>query len=203
MKLINSPKQSLAVLCVLSLSLAACGGDSSIKDTLGYGKSAPDEFSIITKAPLVMPPDFMLRPPQPGVVSQHEDVMEPSLTAQRTLTGETSGEQSLADASAAANVSPGEEELLQKTGGAQANPAIRKVMSNEMRSLVEHDKSFTDDILFWQQKTPAGERTVDAAGERRRLEQNAAEGKPVTTGQTPSLAPEKKGFFSGIWSSIF
>lgn len=201
----NSRTQSLAVLCALSLSLAACGGGGggSLKDTLGYGKSAPDEFDIITKAPLVMPPDFSLRPPQPGVARPQEQAFEPSLVAQRTLTGASVDEQSMADAAAADNVSPGEEALLQKTGGADANPQIRKVVNNEMRSLVERDASFADDVLFWREKTPPDARTVDAAGERRRLEQNAAEGKPVTAGETPSVAPEKKGFFSGLWSSIF
>ncbi len=123
--------------------------------------------------------------------------------SQRTLTGETIGEQSMADAAAADNVSPGEEALLHKTGGADANPQIRKVVNNEMRSLVERDKSFTDDILFWREKTPADEVMVDAQGERQRLQQNAAEGKPVTAGDTPTVEPEKKGFFSGLWSSIF
>lgn len=198
----NSRTQSLAVLCALSLSLAACGG-GSLKDSLGYGKSAPDEFDVITKAPLVMPPDFALRPPEPGAPRPQEKMFEPSLVAQRTLTGETIGEQSMADAAAADNVSPGEEALLQKTGGADANPQIRKVVNNEMRSLVERDKSFTDDILFWREKTPADEVMVDAQGERQRLQQNAAEGKPVTAGDTPTVEPEKKGFFSGLWSSIF
>jgi len=198
----NSRTQSLAVLCAFSLTLAACGGGSSIKDTLGYGKSAPDEFDVITKAPLVMPPDFSLRPPQPGVASPREKMFEPSLVAQRALNGEAENAEPSADG-AADNASAGEEVLLAKTGGADANPQIRQVVNNEMRSLVERDKGFTDDILFWQDKTPPDERMVDAAGERRRLEQNSAEGKPVTAGETPSVAPEKKGFFSGLWSSIF
>ena len=199
----NSRTQSLVVLCALSLSLAACGGGSSLKDSLGYGKSAPDEFDVITKAPLVMPPDFSLRPPQPGAPRPQEEMFQPSLVAQRTLTGETIGDQSMADAAASDNVSAGEEALLQKTGGAEANPAIRKVVNNEMRSLVERDSSFTDDVLFWREKTPADEVMVDAQGERQRLQQNAAEGKPVTAGETPTVEPEKKGFFSGLWSSIF
>jgi len=55
------------LFAALSLSLAACGGES-LSDTLGYGKSAPDEFAIVTKAPLVIPPDYSLRPPRPGAL---------------------------------------------------------------------------------------------------------------------------------------
>ncbi len=199
MKLLNSRMLSLAAIGAMTLSMAACGG-SSIKDSLGYGKNAPDEFAIITKAPLVIPPDFSLRPPQPGVVRPQEAGFEPSLVAQRALNGESLSEST---AVASADGSMGEQVLLQKTGGADANPAIRSVVNNETRSLVERDKSFTDEVLFWQQKTPSDGVTVDAAGERRRLEQNAAEGKPVTAGDTPTITPEKPGFFSGLWSSIF
>lgn len=198
-KLLNSRMLSLAAIGAVALSLTACGG-SSLKDSLGYGKSAPDEFAVITKAPLVIPPDFSLRPPQPGVMRPQEAGFEPSLVAQQALNGEPS--------SGSVAVSPvgesmGEQILLEKTGGAEANPAIRSVVNNETRTLVERDKTFTDEVLFWRKKTPSDAVTVDAAGERSRLEQNAAEGKPVTVGDTPTVKPEKPGFFSGLWSAIF
>lgn len=197
--MLMSPRMlSLAALGALSLSLAACGGDS-LKETLGYGKNAPDEFAIVTKAPLVIPPDFSLRPPQPGLARPQEAAFEPSLAAERALTGGNSG-----DAAALSTTgSAGEQALLANTGGDEANPRIRQVVNNETRTLVEKDKSFTDDVLFWQQKPPADARTVDAEAERRRLEQNDAQGKPVTEGETPSVTPEKPGFFSGLWSAIF
>lgn len=180
---------------VMAVSLSACGG-GSLKDTLGYGKSAPDEFAIITKAPLVMPPDFSLRPPQPGVLRPQEAQFEPSLVAQRALSGDDS-------TPVASDASAAEQVLLAKTGAADANPKIRQVVNNEQRSLVERDASFTDDVLFWREKSNSDARTVDAAAERRRIEQNAAQGKSVTEGETPSVAPPKKGFFSGLWSAIF
>ena len=41
------------------LALAACGGISLDRDR-------PDEFAVQRQAPLVVPPDFHLVPPQPG-----------------------------------------------------------------------------------------------------------------------------------------
>ena len=76
----------LSFFAALSLSLAACGGES-LSDTLGYGKSAPDEFAIVTKAPLVIPPDYSLRPPQPGAPRPQEMELQPSIGAQRALIG--------------------------------------------------------------------------------------------------------------------
>ncbi len=42
---------------------AACG---SLKDDLGLVKKAPDEFAVVRNAPLSLPPDFSLRPPEVG-----------------------------------------------------------------------------------------------------------------------------------------
>lgn len=190
---------SLGMFGALSLSLAACGGGGGLKDALGYGKDAPDEFAVVTKAPLVIPPDFALRPPQPGAPRPQEMNLQPSATAQAALVGGESG----ITASAGAG-SPGEQALLAHTGAADADPRIRAVVNNETRTLVQKDDSFTNDILFWQKKgAPADERLVDSAAEKRRVDQNEAQGKPVTEGETPSVAPEKPGFFSGLWSSIF
>jgi hypothetical protein len=189
---------SLGMLGALSLSLAACGG-GGLKDALGYGKDAPDEFAVVTKAPLVIPPDFALRPPQPGAPRPQEMNLQPSATAQAALTGDDSD-----TVSVPATGSPGEQALLAQTGATQADPRIRAVVNNETRTLVQKDDSFTNDILFWQQKgAPADERVVDSAAEKRRVEQNEAQGKPVTSGETPSIAPEKPGFFESLWSSIF
>lgn len=187
---------SLGVLGALSLSLAACGG-GGLKDALGYGKDAPDEFAIVTKAPLVIPPDFGLRPPQPGAPRPQEANAQPALAAEAALTGQAPGAATVSDGSA------GEQALLQQTGADAADPNIRQVVNAETRTLVEKDNKFTDDVLFWQQKSPPDERLVDSQGEKQRIQQNTAEGKPVTEGDTPSKAPAKPGFFSGLWSAIF
>ena len=47
----------------LALVLSGCSG---VKESLGLGKNAPDEFSVVKKAPLILPPDYKLRPPRPG-----------------------------------------------------------------------------------------------------------------------------------------
>ena len=40
----------------LAAALSACAGL----------KNAPDEFAVLRSAPLTLPPDYQLRPPQPG-----------------------------------------------------------------------------------------------------------------------------------------
>jgi hypothetical protein len=60
---------ALAALAAGALSLGAC---ETIQDTLGTGKSSPDEFLTVPKRPLVIPPDFSLPAPQPGAGSAAE-----------------------------------------------------------------------------------------------------------------------------------
>lgn len=45
----------LTCVALIAPTLAACG--------LGYSKNPPDEFNIVRRPPLILPPEFDLRPP--------------------------------------------------------------------------------------------------------------------------------------------
>jgi hypothetical protein len=47
----------------LLVTLAGCAG---VKEAVGLGKKAPDDFAVGGNAPLTLPPDYHLRPPGPG-----------------------------------------------------------------------------------------------------------------------------------------
>jgi hypothetical protein len=47
-------------------------GCTDLKRSIGLEKTSPDEFAVESRAPLTMPPDFELRPPQPGVARPQE-----------------------------------------------------------------------------------------------------------------------------------
>jgi Protein of unknown function (DUF3035) len=49
-------------LAVLTAALSACGGGGNGL----FNRDRPDEFAVQRQAPLVIPPDFALTPPQPG-----------------------------------------------------------------------------------------------------------------------------------------
>lgn len=190
---LNRRMLNLTALAALSLSLAACGG-GGLKDALGYGKEAPDEFAVVTKAPLVIPPDFALRPPQPGAPRPQEVGIRPEAGAQAALLGDAAKTDGAAIAA-----TPGQAALLDQTGAAQADPSIRQVVNAENRSLVEKDDSVVDDVLFWRDKKAPAEPTVDPTEEQKRIQKNDAQGKPVTEGDTPVEKPRKEGWFSGIF----
>jgi hypothetical protein len=51
------------------------GGCSNWKQALGIEPVSPDEFAVESRAPLTIPPDFNLRPPEPGAPRPQEASM--------------------------------------------------------------------------------------------------------------------------------
>lgn len=59
-----------AALCLAAvLALSGCTG---IRRAIGLDNVGPDEFAVESRAPLTIPPDFDLRPPQPGAARPQE-----------------------------------------------------------------------------------------------------------------------------------
>jgi hypothetical protein len=61
---------AFAVFCLAGPSLLS--GCTDLKRSIGLEKTSPDEFAVESRAPLTMPPDFELRPPQPGAARPQE-----------------------------------------------------------------------------------------------------------------------------------
>ncbi len=51
------------VLPTLFLCGALVGCGDSWSENFGFNKSSPDEFNVVTRPPLALPPDYNLRPP--------------------------------------------------------------------------------------------------------------------------------------------
>src|SRR5277367_5593499 len=91
------------------LLLAGCDGNK-LSRTFGLTRDAPDEFTVTTRAPLSMPPDYNLRPPRPGAVRPQEQ-------SEREQAAETLVPQ-LALGTPQGGGSPGQAALVQETGPA-------------------------------------------------------------------------------------
>ena len=63
-KAVNRPNWGGMTILIGSMALVlSLGGCSGIGDALGFSKHPPDEYEVVSKAPLVVPPDYGLRPP--------------------------------------------------------------------------------------------------------------------------------------------
>lgn len=191
----------LGFACV-ALAASALAGCESARETFGFTKQAPDEFEVVTRAPLVIPPDFGLRPPQPGAQRPQEKEIRDQ--ARETVTGRNAGAGSAQVALASVNPAAGpqrtegERALLTKAGALDADPNIRRTVDRESTLLAEADSDFIDRLIFWQEKPPPGQ-VVDPDAETKRIREAMAQGDAPTKGETPTIKRRKKGWLEGIF----
>jgi len=173
--------------------LAACDHP---KRALGLEKQAPDEFAVVTRAPLSLPPDYNLRPPEPGVPRPQEGTTRDQ--ARRVITGNPTQSSALTSAAPLENQTPGEAALLEQAGADRAVANIRQVVDRETTTLASESRSFTDVLQFWRPPNEYGTE-LDPVAESRRLRENQALGRPPTTGATPTIERRERGLLQGLF----
>ena len=148
----------VAAALIAGVGLAGC---QSTRKALGMNKVTPDEFRVVTKAPLVVPPDYALRPPAPGEPRPQE--LQPESAARNALLGQR-------DAEARTD---GEKMLVAKAGAERADPLIRYVVDDEFGDVAHKEKSFADKVMFWKKGDSSSEAEAAtaeaAAAEKARL----------------------------------
>jgi Protein of unknown function (DUF3035) len=160
-------------LTLAALSLVSLTGCDTLRREAGLTKQSPDEFAVVTKAPLIIPPNFNLQPPAPGAPPLNQQ--EPTDAAQAALF-ETNDAQ-LAAQSFRGSYSPGERMLLANAGAQNSDPAIRAELDADDRAAAAAaDQSFTDKVL------------------------NGAVTPAATPNKKPVVAPKKE---SGGWFDWF
>jgi hypothetical protein len=160
----------LGVAAILGAGALSLGGCSSAARVLGMDKVTPDEFRVVSQAPLTVPPDYSLRPPAPGEPRPQE--LQPESAARAALLGQR----------AAVERSQGEHMLATRAGADHADPLIRYMVDDEFGDIAHKDRGFADFVMFWrrgQSSTPSGAglntpgantpAPVDAAAEQARL----------------------------------
>jgi hypothetical protein len=169
----------LRVALTLGIALVALAGCSGgVQDTLGLGKRQPDEFQVVRRAPLILPPDYSLRPPAPG--SPGPVVQDTAAQAQEILTGQPR-------VPTEATQSQGELALLSRSQ-VQAEPGIRQILAAEDPELINLDESRFLFILDFQRRNMQEQpNVIDPVAEARRLQAVSAPGGVITqrTGSTP------------------
>jgi hypothetical protein len=183
----RTPWGRLAVVALAVTVLAGCG---DTRKMLGLDKTTPDEFRIVSRAPLSLPPDYALRPPDPGAPRPQEQTIP-----QRAVAAVTGAAPS---SSPTGGLSAGESALLAHAGTNQVDPKIREIVDRENSTIVTANTTFMDHLMFWRTAEDPSP-VVDASKESQRLRENAALGKPVDDGQTPTITRRKKALLEGIF----
>jgi len=169
-----SVKFTTALIVAAAVILPGC---ASIARATGATKSAPNEFNILTKPPLVVPPEYNLRPPKAGEFKASDAYS--SKVAREALLGEVDD----------AKPSRGEILLMTQAGAGRSDPAIR-VEIDGSNQIEKKPSGFSQRIMSWRngKATDTTGAPLDPENESRRLEAvvSATGGGDVTIKKSPS-----------------
>lgn len=161
--------------CVCLMALTVTAGCSNAKKQLGLERNPPDEFAVVKRAPLEMPPEYGLRPPTPGASRPQEQATTDM--AREAILGSGTPQQS--------GLTKGEAALL-TSANAISNPQIRATVDEEAANARDENEPVVKKLLNIGRDSQPPAKVVDPQAEAQRLQQNAAEGLPPTAGATPS-----------------
>jgi hypothetical protein len=161
----------LHAIALATVSLASLSACQALR-----GSGTPDEFRVVRKAPLTIPPEYNLRPPAPGTSRPQE--LEPDAQARVAVFGKDIGR----------DASEGEKLLVKAAGGDTLDRAVRAAVDYDSAQILRKPKSFTDQILSFGKKS--GDSVVDPAAEAARLKSDEA-GLADLTGGKPVILKRK------------
>lgn len=201
-------------LSAAALLVALCGCGET-RQALGLDKDPPDEFQVVERAPLSLPPDFNLRPPQPGVPRPQEGTARDQ--AENALFGEASQTNRMQTAlfgdlapggalgggqggayGTLGGPSAGELAFLADAGATNVDPSIRRTIDRETLGMAQQNIDFIERLVFWRDPEPFGT-VVDPAKEQQRLQENAALGRPANEGGTPTIERKRPALLEGLF----
>jgi hypothetical protein len=173
---------------LLAGAAALLVGCQSIREAAGVTKTPPDEFAVVTKAPLVIPPDFNLRPPKPGAPPTNQS--SPTDAAQAALAGD---DPATVAAALPNTYSASEKSLLANTGAATADHDIRTQLAADDRAMSTASNSFTDQLLFSSGPNPDKGHPLDADAEHDRIVAEKTDGHTPVQGLPASAKDPQEG----------
>ena len=160
----------MGVILMSMLMLSACSGAKSL---IG-GKNAPDEFEVVIRPPLTLPPNFSLRP-----TDDANDAATATLAHTQSQTSAVGQSVNLLGTTQSANASSFEELF----GTDEITPGIRNIIDEETLG-IQLDRRIPLEQIFGGQ--PEVGPDLDAAAEAFRIRQAIKDGKPLT--DTPTFA---------------
>lgn len=173
----NKPITMVALIAAAAAT-SACG---TVSRAIGAGKQSPDEFRVVTAAPLTLPPDYSLRPPRPGEARPQE--LDPDAEARAALFGDQIG----------AAASQGERALVNAAAADAVDPNIRDTIDFEAQGVVRRNEDFVDRLLAFGGSGAPAAAPLNPEAEARRLEDDESIRRATGGGQV-TIERERGGF---------
>ncbi|MGF7173445.1 DUF3035 domain-containing protein [Azospirillum doebereinerae] len=191
---ISFSSRTLRPLFGVALAALALTGCSDVRRSIGLDRQSPDEFSVVSRAPLTLPPSLQanLPKPRPGAL-RPQDSTPTQVAAGAVFGGSSRG------AASPVGKSAGENSLVAQASARDGiDPNIRNKVDQETTQLTVADKSWIDSLLFWQtQEKPFS--IVDPSKEQQRLREAQAQGRAVDGAATPTIERKRKAPLEGLF----
>jgi hypothetical protein len=193
---------------IAALALLTGCARGTVQSALGMDKRAPDEFAVVSRAPLILPPDYGLRPPGSG--ESRPGVDTPTERARASLTGDALRQPAASDQQVVSATfdergeaaSSGERALVAETTTVPADPEIRRRIAEENMQLAQVEQALFTRLVKWTEPNTLAV-PVDPVAETERLRTNRAEGKPPTEGESPVITQRRQSVLQGWLSEVF
>ncbi len=155
------------------LLLSGCG---TVRDQLGLEKESPDEFAVITRAPLEFPDRMVLVKPQPGLQRpQEKQTIE---AAKEAVFGSVV---TAAGSDRTKRKSDAEHVLLKRAGADDAVKDIRSLVNQETAELEDRNKPVVEKLIgLGSDKTVPSATVVDPTAEFERIKKAQQGGETIT-----------------------
>lgn len=147
--------------------------------------NAPNEFLVVAKPPLTVPPEYNLRPPAPGQARPQE--LSPEAQARVAVFGVDFGQ----------SASEGERQFIRAAGGGATERTVRSQVDFDAAQIVRKNRGFADMILNWG-GTSASEPLIDPAAEAERLRAETEALATVTGGGKVVIQPKQTSKLPGL-----
>lgn len=134
---VEIPREDLMAKSSLLLTASAAVLVLGACSSLAGERPTPDEFKVVTKAPLNVPPEYSLRPPPAGQAQPAEVVQGADMTVSF---GQDFGQ----------NASVSERLLIASADAIAVNPIIRSQVDYEEAGIIRKNRNFADRVLFWR-----------------------------------------------------
>lgn len=148
--------------------------------------STPDEFRVVRKAPLTVPPEYNLRPPTPGSSRPQE------------LSSEAQARIAVFGSDYAQNASEGEKLFIKAAGGDAVDRSVRSAVDYDNAQILRKSRNFADAILNFGKPAVGSEPVLDPAAEAERLRVQEEGLKELTGGAKVVIQPKQTSKLPGL-----
>jgi hypothetical protein len=184
------------LLAAASLAaLTACSGNT-VRNTLGLERAPPDEYRVVSRPPLSVPPQFTVRPPDP--TAQAPGQIQASTQASYLITGTHPDAPGTPAPHSEGKSSSAESSFLQQVGADKSDPAVRSKLMEERLTVQDKQEEKSWWNPFASDPQPK-ETIVDAGKETQRIKSDTDAGKPVNEGETAVVKQRDTGVLGRIF----